>query len=101
MNSLYDSIYQLVRMVPRGTVTTYGTIAQLSGRCGARTVGYALSALKEGTSVPWFRVVNRKGEMSMADPEARMIQRGILEAEGIEFDESERIDLQRFGWNGP
>jgi len=101
MNSLYDSIYQLVRMIPRGRVATYGTIARLSGRCGARTVGYALSALKEGTNVPWYRIVNRKGEMSMADPEARMIQQGILEAEGIEFDERERIDLRRFGWNGP
>lgn len=100
MSVLYDSIYELVRAVPRGRVVTYGQIANHLGTCNARQVGYALSALKEGTDVPWYRVVNRKGEISLADPDGQGIQKAILKSEGITFDTNERINMDKFSWKG-
>jgi len=70
----------------------------LGWQFGARTVGWALRALPAGSDVPWHRVVNAKGGISLHDG-AR--QRQLLEAEGVEFDDTGKIDLARFGWRGP
>jgi methylated-DNA-protein-cysteine methyltransferase related protein len=101
---LYDRIYAMVRRVPPGKVTTYGRIAALVGGCTARMVGYAMSALKRGTApdVPWQRVINAKGKISIhGDGIGNAMQRAILEDEGVEFDENNRVDFSRFGWFGP
>lgn len=97
----YERIYAVVRRVPRGRVTTYGRVAEVAGLPGrARQVGYALAALPEGTSVPWHRVVNARGAVSLRREGAGsdLPQRARLEAEGVEFDAAGRIDLARFGW---
>jgi len=96
----YKRIYAEVRRIPRGRVSTYGQIAERAGLEGhARQVGYALHALPSGSGVPWHRVVNARGEIS-ARPGSDWgeLQRRLLEAEGIEFDRSGRLDLRRFGW---
>lgn len=101
---LYERIYDMVRRIPPGRVTTYGRIAELVGGCTARMVGYAMAALKRGTApdVPWQRVVNAKGKISVhGDGIGNAMQRSILEGEGIQFDENDRIDFNRFGWAGP
>ena len=101
---LYERIYDMVRLIPAGKVTTYGQIADLVGGCTARTVGYAMAALKSGKApdVPWQRVINAKGKISPhGDGFGNAMQRIKLEAEGIEFDENDRIDFSRFGWPGP
>jgi len=101
---LYDRIYAMVRRIPYGRVTTYGRIAELVGGCSARVVGYAMAALKRGTApdVPWQRVVNAKGKISVhGDGIGNAMQRSILESEGILFDDNDRIDFERFGWAGP
>jgi len=62
-------------------------------------VGYALAALAPGTDVPWQRVVNARGRLSpRRDAERYSLQRQLLLAEGVTFDASGRIDLDRFGW---
>jgi len=95
---LYSRIYALARQVPPGFVTTYGEIARQLG-CTARTVGFAMAALPTGHDVPWQRVINRRGQVSpRADGDGSAIQRVLLEAEGVRFDERQRIDLGRFGW---
>jgi len=63
-----------------------------------RLVGYALHALPSGSSVPWQRVINARGKISLGGPTARR-QRRLLEQEGIVFAASGRIDLKVFGWN--
>ncbi|MDF1521076.1 MAG: MGMT family protein [Brevefilum sp.] len=101
---LYQRIYAMVRQIPPGRVTSYGRIAELVGGCTARMVGYAMAALKRGIApdVPWQRVVNAKGKISVhGDGIGNAMQRSILEDEGIQFDESDRIDFSRFGWSGP
>ncbi|AKI97777.1 MGMT family protein [Kosmotoga pacifica] len=96
-SSLYKRIYETVRRVPRGKVATYGQIANIVG-CTPRMVGFALAALK-ADDVPWHRIVNSKGTISLKDSDWGVIQRQMLEDEGIEFNEK-KIDLARFGWQG-
>lgn len=99
--SPYEKIWAAVRRVPRGRVATYGQIARLAGLAGrARQVGYALHALPPGSRVPWQRVVNARGEVSLrSEPDAERLQRALLEAEGVVFDRRGRIDLARYGWS--
>lgn len=95
----FEQVYALVREIPRGTVASYGQIAQWLGwPRGARTVGWALRALHTD-DVPWHRVVNAQGRVSLRDDDG--LQRALLEAEGVVFDARGRIDLKIFGWTGP
>ncbi len=99
--SSYERFYEVVRRVPRGRVTTYGTVAREAGLPGrARQVGYAMAALPDDHDVPWHRVINAKGEVSTrAGGHAfERIQRKLLEAEGVRFDERGRISLEDFSW---
>ena len=99
---LYERIYEVIRQIPAGKVATYGQIASIVGECSARMVGYALAALKPGSDVPWQRVINSQGKISLRYNGAESIeQRQLLELEGIRFDASGRIDLQKFGWSEP
>ncbi len=96
----YRDIYRIVSLIPRGRVATYGQVARLAGMPGhARLVGYALSALVD-KSVPWQRVVNARGEISLRSggSPAENEQRLRLEAEDVEFDAHGRIPLDRYLW---
>lgn len=99
MRPFTQRVYDTVRRVPTGRVVSYGGVAALLGKPrAARGVGQALSALPDGSDVPWWRVINREGAVSLGAPGGR-IQRGLLEAEGIRFDRAGRIDWDRFGWS--
>jgi methylated-DNA-protein-cysteine methyltransferase-like protein len=96
----YARIYAAVRRIPRGRVATYGQIAELAGLPGhARQVGYALHALPAGTTVPWHRVLNARGALSLRrEAGAELTQRLLLEREGVRFDAGGRVDLARVRW---
>jgi len=98
---LYERIYAIVRQVPPGKVATYGQIGEIVG-CSARLVGYAMAALRSGETpdVPWQRVINRQGKISIHDPFGHITQRQILEEEGVFFNKDDRIDFKEFGWVG-
>ena len=98
----FEQVYSVVRRIPPGKVATYGQIARLLGRPrGARTVGWALHSLPEGSDVPWQRVINARGVITLdAHGPGGSIQRALLETEGIVFDEQGRIDLGAWGWAG-
>lgn len=94
-------IYTVVSRIPAGCVATYGQVAQLAGIPGhARLVGYALSALPEGSRVPWHRVVNAEGEVSPRSNGAGhdRLQAVMLLREGVRFDRKGRIALGVFRW---
>ena len=96
--SRWETIYRAVRNVPRGRVASYGQIAELAGLEGhARQVGYALHALPDGSGVPWHRVINAKGEISPRSAgDSHELQRMLLEAEGVKFDERGRVERRYF-----
>ena len=95
-------VYALVRRVPRGRAVSYGGVAAMLGSPrAARGVGTALSALPPDTDVPWWRVVNRNGQISIrGEPGLAALQRRLLEREGVRFDDGGRLDWERFGWSG-
>jgi methylated-DNA-protein-cysteine methyltransferase-like protein len=96
----YEQIYVVVRRIPRGRVATYGQVAALAGLGRhARQVGYALHALPHGTTVPWHRVINARGEVSRRSATGDdVVQRLRLEAEGVAFDGRGRVDLELYQW---
>jgi methylated-DNA-protein-cysteine methyltransferase-like protein len=97
----YDDVYEIVRRIPRGRVSTYGRVAQMTPvPRGARGVGWALAGLSPALAreVPWWRVINAAGRISNA--RNAMLQRELLEAEGVTFDKNGYVDLSRYLWEG-
>ena len=98
---LPENIYAVVRSIPRGKVATYGEVAGLAGTpTGHRQVARAMRSCPE--RLPWQRVVGkrdaRRAMVNIEDPDHASLQRGLLESEGVVFDASACISLQRFGW---
>lgn len=105
--NFYEQVYAVVRRIPAGMVTSYGRIAQMLGRPNAaRAVGYALSALRDSKesdaeAVPWQRVVNSQGRISIQNREVSAARQAeLLRAEGVFVDENLKIDLERYLWDG-
>jgi methylated-DNA-protein-cysteine methyltransferase-like protein len=96
-----SDIYRLIAKIPHGTVATYGQIASMMLRCTARQVGYALAATPDDVDIPWHRVINARGEISVRSTgDGAAEQRRRLLAEGVPVVQG-RVDLARFGWAGP
>lgn len=100
MADFTERVYDVVRRVPHGKVVSYGGVAAILGRPrAARGVGRALAALPADSDVPWWRVVNRNGEISIKGVvHGRALQMALLKAEGVRF-RGARIDWRRFGWD--
>lgn len=100
MNPFYHRIYRVVRHIPKGRVATYGLVARLAGRPGAaRTVGWALSALPDDSDVPWWRVLNAAGRISLSGADhGSVVQRALLLREGVKFAPGGAVNLAVFGW---
>ncbi|MEN4010507.1 MAG: MGMT family protein [Chloroflexota bacterium] len=99
-SSTNQRIFALVRQIPAGKVASYGQIARIVGQgVSARQVGYALASLRSATDVPWQRVINAQGRISLPGV-GGAIQKKLLLEEGIEFDENDRVDFDRYGWDG-
>ena len=105
-------VWKIVGQIPPGQVSTYGQIASMIPepegvtppeykRWSAQWVGRAMNATPPG-QIPWQRVINSKGMVSLpAGSPGALEQRALLEAEGVIFADSERVDFERFGWEGP
>ncbi len=102
-----DLVYEIVKAIPRGKVMTYGDIGSLIphpmsvdplsySRVRARWVGYAMASC--GKDVPWYRVINAKGQVSKRPGHGPHIQRRYLEEEGVVFDAKDRVDLKFYRW---
>jgi len=95
-------IYNVVRMIPEGRVASYGQVAYCVERCTPRMVGFAMAAVPHDSDVPWHRVINSQGMISVrSGGDGARIQRILLEAEEVRFDEKGRVDLAKVGWKGP
>lgn len=104
--NFYEQVYAVVRRIPRGKVTSYGRIAQMLGQPrAARAVGYALNALKdkdnEYADVPWQRVINSQGRISIVNREnSANYQAELLRQEGVVVDNNLRVNLDVYLWEG-
>ena len=95
----YEVIWNLVKKIPAGKVATYGQIADLAGLEGhARFVGYALHGLPKNSKIPWHRVINSQGRISLPGASARR-QRNLLEKEKIVFSPAGKVDLKKYQWS--
>ncbi len=99
MEDYYQRVYKVVEQIPKGRVTTYGTIARFLGiSSGARMVGYALNKATE-TKIPAHRVVNRNGELTghVHFPDDTMRER--LKQENVVFVDEYQVDIERHLWD--
>ena len=101
-DNIFDVIYEVVRAVPRGRVTTYGAVAAAIGlKSGARMVGYAMnSSAAARPKVPAHRVVNRNGLLTGKhhfDPPEKMQQ--LLQKEGIKVKEDKIVAFDKLFWD--
>ncbi|MEX2542814.1 MAG: MGMT family protein [Trueperaceae bacterium] len=100
MAAFKERVIGIVAAVPPGQVVTYGQVALLAGAPrAARQVGGVLNRLREPEDVPWQRVINAEGKLSTYRIGVGELQRALLEAEGVEFDSEDRVNLRRFRWD--
>ncbi|EHV9705909.1 TPA: DNA base-flipping protein [Vibrio parahaemolyticus] len=98
MDQFLVQIFAVIHQIPKGKVSTYGEIAKMAGYLGyARHVGKALGNLPEGSKLPWFRVINSQGKISLKGRDLDR-QKQKLEAEGIEVSEIGKIALRKYKW---
>jgi methylated-DNA-protein-cysteine methyltransferase related protein len=93
---VFPRIYAIVRQIPSGRVASYGQIAKIVG-CTPREVGYAMAAIKS-EDIPWQRVINSQGKISLSEQAGGAQQRQLLLDEGIQFDEKGRVNFKVYGW---
>ena len=101
--SFKDQVIQIIQQIPYGKVTSYGAVAALAGSPrSAREVGYLLHSLTEKHNLPWQRVINKKGYISIRGGDVNMknLQKQLLEQEGVEVSEDFMVDLKKYGWSG-
>jgi methylated-DNA-protein-cysteine methyltransferase-like protein len=98
-NDFTSQAISLIQRIPRGKVATYGQIADLAGnRRGARMVVRILNSSCEKYDLPWHRIVNRQGQISLPRGNGYELQKELLEKEGVVFGSEDTIDLRKYLW---
>ena len=99
-DSFSDRVKDLLVRIPHGRVASYGQIALLAGNArGARQVVRVLHSSSAKDKLPWHRVINSRGTISLRPGAGYELQKELLEAEGVEFGANRHIDLKRFLWS--
>ncbi len=97
--SFYERVIDIIQSIPEGKVVTYGDIADYADNPrAARQVAYILNSSWRKHNLPWHRVINSKGGISLPKGSGYELQKKLLKREGIIFDEDDCIDLKRFQW---
>lgn len=90
---------KIMKRIPQGKVCTYGQIATLAGNNrGARQVVRLLNSSWKKEKIPWHRIVNSKGTISLRSGDGYEYQKALLEVEGVKFDAKDKIDFKQFLW---
>jgi len=112
-NAFYQMVWKIVLQIPHGEVSTYGQIATMIpppdgieppayDRWSPQWVGGAMYANPQGKSIPWQRVINGQGKISLPEgSKEALLQRELLEGEGVAFDDKDRVNFDVCGWEGP
>lgn len=97
--SFHARVKALIKKIPRGKVATYGQLAALAGNPrGARQVAWVLHVASDKDKLPWHRVINSQGTISLPRMEGYEVQRALLEKEGVRFGLREQVDLKKYLW---
>ena len=99
-NESYRKIWEQAALVPEGQVASYGQIAKLAGlpRRAARMVGRALGAAPKEMNLPWHRVLNAQGKISIPKGSTRYaLQSELLQQEGIDVQDGQ-LDMEKYRW---
>ncbi len=97
--SFYQRVIEIIKYIPEGKVATYGQIAAYAGNPrAARQVAYILHSSSGKENLPWHRVVNSRGGISLKPRRGYELQKQLLKEEGIRFKENDCIDLKRYLW---
>ena len=95
----YQRAKCIIKLIPKGKLATYGQIAALAGNHrAARQVAWILHSSSEKENLPWHRVVNSEGEISLKPRRGYEAHKALLRKERIEFDENDHIDLDDYLW---
>ncbi|GAA5416734.1 DNA base-flipping protein [Paraliobacillus ryukyuensis] len=98
MQQFSINVVQIISGIPVGRVMTYGQIAKVAGKArGARQVARLLHTLSEKYQLPWHRVINSKGEISLKG-EGAVTQKQLLEKEGVIVNHANKISLKQYGY---
>ncbi|KOO16973.1 hypothetical protein AKJ18_01855 [Vibrio xuii] len=98
MDQFLMQIFAVIHQIPLGKVSTYGEIAKMAGYPGyARHVGKALGNLPSESKLPWFRVINSQGRISLKG-EDLVRQREALIEEGVEVSVDGKVSLRKYRW---
>jgi len=94
-----QDVIKIIKNIPSGKVLTYGRIAKLAGNPqAARQVSWLLHSSTKKYSLPWHRVINSLGKISMKSFDDREYQKLLLEKEGVVFRDDYKIDLKEYLW---
>ncbi len=97
-SSNQERIFQVIYQIPKGNVATYGQVAELAGLTkAARLVGSTLKGLPKNTKLPWYRVINASGKISLPPEAGGKKQQALLEKENVTFIKG-KIKLADYGW---
>ncbi len=97
--TFFQRVIAIIKNIPEGKVATYGQIATYAGNPrAARQVSYILHSSSRKKNLPWHRVINSKGSISLKPGHGYELQKQMLKKEGITFQENDCIDLKRFLW---
>lgn len=95
MDLFTKRVIQVIQAIPPGRVMTYGQIARFADKpYGARQVSWILHSMSRKYELPWHRVINAKGGISLSGSE----QRELLELEGVIFNKNGKVDLHTYEW---
>ncbi|WP_182200879.1 MGMT family protein [Paraliobacillus salinarum] len=98
MMQFSSNVIQIILQIPKGKVMTYGQIAEMAGnKRSARQVAWILNRSSEKYELPWHRVINSKGKISLPG-EHGLYQKKLLEDEGVLIDESSKVNLKIHGY---
>lgn len=99
LSPFHQCVVDVIRRIPRGKVASYGQIAALAGEPrAARQVVRILHTQSEKRGLPWYRVINKQGRISLPHHGGYELQKSLLKKEGVRFNRDDVIDLARFGW---
>jgi Predicted methylated DNA-protein cysteine methyltransferase len=98
MTQFTEEVLVIIQRIPYGRVMSYGQVARLAGNNrGARQVVRILHSMAEKYHLPWHRIINAQGKISITDENGAALQRKLLLSEGVEVSEEGYIDISVYG----